>query len=60
MTSNSEQYYENIFVVYFAVNFAGCFDEFHVFFKHFENLEISLGTFRRKNCISIDLSTLFS
>ena len=39
MTSNSEQYYENIFVVYFAVNFAGCSDEFHVFFKHFENLQ---------------------
>ena len=42
MTSNSEEYYECgvfVFVVYFAVNFAGCSDEFHVFFKHFENLQ---------------------
>ena len=29
----------SVVVAYLCVNSAGCSDEFHVFFKHFENLK---------------------
>ena len=67
MTNNSDKI-RILWVWYFflccllleLIQQTACTGEFHVVFKHFENLENLILNILKKNCMSLDLKVLFS